>query len=1165
LANRVDNFKGMDLTSPLNRIPAGKVALAQNVRAYTEGGFTLRNGLGAPVITVDSSINSLCRMNDTTPTGPESGFCYILGTKSGKIYVDSTSVASGLSTSPVSIVPFRPNKSVKPWGYIADSSQGATIHTQYALNGDPVDFNCFGQIKVRSDGLVYKTGVQEPPLAPTVSTANSAVPFSGNLSAKTIPWTNYQGANSNFDYGEAHGSPDPTPDGTAPFIVACSNASTITITALAGSATVNGATHAPTDESASWVVPSSPGFPGQFIQTIGTGLTPTTASLVVGAFTDGAGNVVAKGVAPKYIPAVVDVGASFLTSAIIQVPYGAESFQIGINSTGDTFSNNSGTFTIAGEVTTDSLPPHLGISGSLTLDYWGDSPKSGNVGQYIWKNTGDTGGGTARSTSNAVGSTTGNSFIFDATFGSSASPSQPAGIPGLPGIGNSNVTMQWSSLSPESAVTGSSPVFPSPITTTYTSNTSYDNFNFCLYGSIYIPQAGNYIFDLTSHDDVIWGIDGATLVSVLSSTSSAGAHSSSVSNIGQTITVAKGYTLLPRCSWGFSNSGEGGAWQKVSVELSFAAAGIYGIELDYDYWYHSGRIFLLEASPTPGASTTIIPPLTQGVRTSVSYACKYRSSVTGAQSNPSPTSTPETTPVTANTVTIDYSPDPQVDKFDVYRQDVGLANYTYVATGPNTNPPTAITDSLTDTEAANNSQMTYTDYEPVPSIDLPRSGTVDVSGGVITWVSGDQFNTRWLPGTIMMIGYPTQLPYTFTSRPTSATQVAISGVPDGAGMAYNISQPILANQPLPYMFGPTDNINYVFAVGDPLRPGTIYWCSGSNLDSWPDTNQMDVTDPSEPLVNGAMSSGRGVLFSIKRAWVIEPNFYNALATVSGTSGSPWTLRATSINRGLFIPRCVAIEGGGNIFFRVDDGIHWSSAGASSTSITNDDLYPLFAHEGSTPQSVTRNGVTIYPPDDSMPQMQQFSIQNGYLYYDYQGTDGNPHTLVYDIRAKGWIIDQYASSSPILHAPNEGESQQGTLAGCVDGTLRLMESNADETVTGIVVIPAIGGIGWITAYEVTIEYASKYAVTMDFIAADVGNESYAPQPITLPSTGGKVDKFTTKLTPNKWKLLQVKFASTDYAMQIYQDGCVIETKSWGNESLYAPVPMFRPAGGRGAQP
>jgi hypothetical protein len=1552
----------------------GETASAVNVRAYTEGGIQIRTGLSLPILTVDSSVNSLVRMNDTTPDGPEDGYCLIIGTDSGSLFVfpaQPDPVAVGLSGDPMSIVPFRPNTSVQPWGYVADSSMGVTLFTKYALNDSSATFDCFGQIKVRSDGLVYKTGIKEPPLAPEVGTGNTVVVDSGPLLAKAIPWTNYAGQNPNYDYGETNGEPSPTPDGTAPFIVDCANASFITITALSGIANINGNPGAtPATLGPSTAAPTNP---GHYIQIAGSGATPATATVVTGAFTDGAGNVIPKGVAPLFVPSVVDVGAAFAGAENIQVPSGAQAFQIGINSTGDTFSDNSGQFEIAVQVTTESLPPNVGLLGPLALYYWGDSPTSGPVGSYIWKNPGDTGGGIPRSTSNAVGNTSGNSFIFDATFA--------AGEPGLPGTGTEDVPMQWYALSAESAVTGSSPVFPSPITVTYPSNTSYSNFNFVLYGKIYIPEPGQYTFVLTSHDDVIWGIEDAALISAVASGSGEGG-TVGLSNGGQTITVAQGYPLLPRQNY---TSGEGGNYAQTTVVVAFAAAGTYGIEIDYDYWFHSGRILLLEASPTPGAPPAIIPPLTQGVRTDVSYAYKYRSSLTGAQSNPSPTTTPSTTPVLANTLTPVYSPDPQVDKVDYYRQDQGLANFTYVATGPNTNPPTTISDSLTDAEAANNQQMTYTDYEPVPSIDLPQEGHCNVSGGVITTLD-TPFNQRWLPGTVILIGSPTQLAYTFISRPISDTQVVIPGVPDGTDLVWNIAEPILANQPLPYTFGPTDNINFVFAVGDTYRPGTLYWCSGSNLDSWPDTNQFDVTDPSEALVNGAMSAGRGVLFSIRRAWIIEPNFYNALATVTGTSGSTWTLRATSIARGLFIPRCVAIEGGGNIFFRVDDGIHFSRSGAASVSITDETLYPLFSHEGSTPQPVIRNGVTYWPPDDSQPERQQFSIQNGYLYYDYAyrasnfpitesqsfvpttiqsqgpgipwqdsgaatntgfgsnqvalitgfsisdgvvtfetanqslvegqsvvisglgtgtylngetltvespsatsfqaefahadvtetldfgqatpttqfayaqnvgyappagqftvfafpagnqpgvtktsgtcfgaslapwsfiagngygsgvngcplfmepaewestsvgipslpagavvqsivpaavgtsyvndgggatffdvdypsgsyrftlngsldtgapdlGTDlsvlngtsfavtvtntedsdpgeastfgcdvsfygvainytapgtpisptqlqtlaatncglnipseapvtavtvnlqtgmqygaaatllvqltlngapvGSPKglpvgpwateytledtiqgwglvgligsqvngatglgvnvsgnlpqdaqvnlndlngevfytipgigegnaTLVYDIRAMGWVLDLYKASEPTVHAPNEGQSQQGTLVGCSDGTVRMMESGSPEMVSGLVDSPAIGVAGWGSAYEATFEYMADSGATVSFIAADVGNGSYAPDPIVLEGTQGRITKFTTKLSPNKWKLLQAEVESSDPTLQFFFDGCVLQVKPFGSNGAFTPVRMFRPSGGEGGQ-
>jgi len=1549
------------------------------MRAYTEGGVQIRTGLSSPIVIVDSSVNSLVRMNDTTPAGPEDGFCLVIATDSGSLFVfpaDSSPVAIGLSGNPVSLIPFRPNTSVQPWCYVADSSMSVTLFTKYALNDSSAIFNCFGQIKVRSDGLVYKTGIKEPPLAPSIGTGNTVVVDSGPLLATSIPWTNYSGQNPNYDYGEVNGEPSPTPDGTAPFIVNVAGASTIMITSLTGVADINGNPGAtPTTLGPSTGASTNP---GHYIQVAGTGMTPATATVVTGAFTDGAGNVIPKGVAPLFVPSVVDVGAAFAGAQTIQVPSGAQDFQIGINSTGDTFSANSGEFEITVQVTTEALPPNVGILGQMTLFYWGDSPTAGGVASYLWKNPDDTGGGVPRSTSNAVGSTTGNSFIFDATF--------TAGEPGLPGTGTEDIPMQWYTLSAEDAVTGSSPVFPSPLTTTYPTQTTYSNFNFVLYGKIYIPAPGLYTFVLTNHDDCIWGIQDASLVSAAASGSGEGG-TVGLSNAGQTITVAQGYPLLPRQNY---TSGEGGNYAETTVVVSFAAAGVYGIEIDYDYWFHSGRILLLQASPTPGAPAGIIPPLTQGVRTDVSYAYKYRSSLTGAQSNPSPTTTPSTTPVLANTLTPVYSPDPQVDKVDWYRQDAGLANFTYVATGPNTNPPTTITDSLTDAAAADNQQMTFTDYEPVPSIDLPQAGHCNVSGGVITTLD-TPFNTRWLPGTIILIGYPTQLPYSFISRPISDTQVVIPGVPDGTNLVWNIAEPDLANQPLAYWFGPTDNINFVFAVGDTYRPGTLYWSEGSNLDSWPQTNQFDVTDPSEALVNGAMSAGRGVLFSIRRAWIIEPNFYNALATVTGTSGSTWTLRATSITRGLFIPRCLCIEGGGNIFFRVDDGIHFSRAGAASVSITDETLYPLFSHEGSTPETIIRNGVTYWPPDDTQPEKQRFREQNGYLYYDYAyfgaeypvvhgaafvpdssatigqgipwqspqddtntgqgsnqtaqitgfsisgdvvtidtaeqadpfipgqkvvptgmgtgtylngqtlivtsgsatafsapfthadvaqifdlgqvtpatafayaqnasyappdgqyavfafpqgpqpganvsagtcfgsslaewgyvagngygagvngcpfqapagwestgigipslppgavvesivpvsngdtylnpgggatfwnvnfpggsytfplyggleempnylvvmlGTDlsilsditfsmevtntdasppmssntfganvifygvainyslagtpisptqlqtlaatrlglaippsapvtgvkvnlqvgmqygsaatllvqltlngvpvGSPKglpvgpwatsytlndttagwgidglvgsqvngpnglgvnvsgtlpqdaqvnlndlngevfytsneevdgnaTLVYDIRAMGWVMDQYTASEPTVHAPNEGESQQGILVGCSDGTVRMMQSGSPEEVTGLVLSPGIGGAGWMSAYEATFEYKCDSGATVSFIAADVGNGSYGPLPIVLEGTNGEITKFTTKVSPNKWKLLQAQVESTDPTLQFFFDGFVLQVKPFGSNGEFAPVRMFRPSGGEGGQ-
>jgi len=268
---------------------------------------------------------------------------------------------------------------------------------------------------------------------------------------------------------------------------------------------------------------------------------------------------------------------------------------------------------------------------------------------------------------------------------------------------------------------------------------------------------------------------------------------------------------------------------------------------------------------------------------------------------------------------------------------------------------------------------------------------------------------------------------------------------------------------------------------------------------------------------------------------------------------------------LYMPRCLAVEGGGTIFFRVSDGIHASPGGAASVSITDQDLYPLFSHENadsapSVPQPITRNGVTVYPPDDSQPQGQRFSVVNGFLYYDYLDATSTPRTLVYDIKNHGWVWDVYQFPATI-HASSEGLSQQGTLVGCADGSVRQMASAGIETGTSIVMTPAIGGKEWQHLYEVTVEYVSSNPITLSFVVSDTGNGSYGSPNIILPSSGGTLTKFNTKGGANKWKLMAFQFSSTDQ-FQLNMQGTTFEVKEWGSNAEYRLVNPFGDSGGEG---
>ena len=973
-------FAGISIAGPVNRLKAGFANVAINVRTYGSGWISLRNVLSAAILTIGAAVNSIARLNDSTPAGPSSGYSIISATTTGLLFCGSTEVASGLSGNQLSLVPFRPNASVRPWLYTGDSSEAVTITAS--------SFACNGMLKVSSTGVCYKAGIKEPQVAPILGTGNSTFTRTAPLAATTLPWTTSQESGFSFGLTGAEG-------GTAPFIINVVNAASVTI-AVTGSATINGNASATPSTSG----PTTLAYPGHFTQqqTTGTVPDPTTA-IVVGAFLDADGlTIIPHAVSPYAAVNPINIGAG----GIFTVPANASSLQIGINSSSGTgtFGANSESFTVNYSVEIEGVSNVLSTLGSITAYYFNTYGNNNLTTDFIFKNPDDPGGsGPVETTSNAIGFTTGNSLIFDATI--------TAGVPSIPGIGNDNVPVTWTQLNSDSTISGSKPVFSTAL---YSGG--YRNFNVCVIGQLFVPVAGNYTFILTNKDDSIWGIEGATIVSVSGkNTNGGGVMACPLSTAGQTITVISGIPLLPSA---YNGSGEDHDNSQTTAVINFATPGIKNFEIDWHYWYHTDRILLLMASPTPGADVLLIPPLPGNVRTGVVYWGKYRSSATGAQSNPGPASTSQTMPVISNTVAESWSSDPQVDKVDYYRQDEGLANPTYVATGPNDGLGsttdgviynTAITDSLTDLAAASNPTMNYDDFEPVPSIDLPRAGTCNVSGGVIAWVSGDTFNVRWLAGTVIEIGSPTQLAYTLIARPTSTTSMTIPGVPDGTGLVWNIAQPILANQPLPYIAGPTDNVNMALGVGDPWRLGTLYGSKGNNLDSW--NYDQDVTDPSEPLVNVALSGGRGVLFSIKRAWIVVTNTSGVTASVTGTLGSLFTLQTTSITRGLFIPRCLAVEGGGRIIFRVDDGVHLSPAGLGSKSITDLTLYPLFKHEGSTPAPVTRNGITVYPPDDSQPERQSIKIVNGFAYYDFLGTDGNEYTLVYDLEAGAWTLDQYA--------------------------------------------------------------------------------------------------------------------------------------------------------------
>ncbi len=404
------------------------------------------------------------------------------------------------------------------------------------------------------------------------------------------------------------------------------------------------------------------------------------------------------------------------------------------------------------------------------------------------------------------------------------------------------------------------------------------------------------------------------------------------------------------------------------------------------------------------------------------YCYRARSTVTGAKSNPSPAMR---SGVIARRQGIQavgtQHPDPQVDVLDWYRWGGSLPGWKFVQSTDNSNPPMLV-DYLPDSAIAANPSLETDNFQPWPTLDLPRTGTCDVSGTAVTRVSGDTFNTSWAPGTVIQID---GIPYLLYAQPASTSLLEIvqnAGTLSGA--TFIIQEPVLLGTPLPFVWG--DSQGFWFGCGDQYNPSNLFWTKGNQPEVTSDRNRLEVTPPSEPLQNGFVRDGRPYVFSTEQLYAINPS----------DGVSQFVASRTSCGRGLWSPWAMA--DGPAVAFLSKDGIYLT-VGGESRSITDADLYPLFPHDGMNGVSV--NGVA--PPDMENREMLRLAWADDYLYFDYADADGDPHTLVFDSNRNAWFEDVYASAVGVrFHGSETGPEVRVTIAGGDNGVLAQMRGDTD---------------------------------------------------------------------------------------------------------------------------
>ncbi len=415
------------------------------------------------------------------------------------------------------------------------------------------------------------------------------------------------------------------------------------------------------------------------------------------------------------------------------------------------------------------------------------------------------------------------------------------------------------------------------------------------------------------------------------------------------------------------------------------------------------------------------------------YAYRYRSSITGTKSNFSP---PIRSGVLPNRDAVVLTPSPstdlQIDKIDYIRYGGALQEWQIIGTSDNNANP--FTDTLPDSSLLGKKAVNLTDdFQPFPTIDLPRQGTCDVKGTTIKRLNGDQFNTSWSRNSEIYINGVRHTLY------TSPTDIDTLELNENGGTQTNVTfylpEPTIIGQPLPSIWGPFGGPIFgdvIFACGDKYQPGVMFYTSPGDPDSTRDIFQLEICSGSEKLLNGCLFRNRCYIASNAMWYEVIPRFGYGYSIVDNLGA--FIAQDTANRKGLITKDCLAV--GDLIYFASQDGIY-AYDGGQEVSITGD-LYPLFPHDGQPGQAITLNDfgstISILPPDFTKLDKWQLEYYDQLVHFTYEDTGGTLRTLVYSTITKGWNSED--TFSPEMRTVY-GVKREGThqlLYGGKDGNL-----------------------------------------------------------------------------------------------------------------------------------
>jgi hypothetical protein len=368
--------------------------------------------------------------------------------------------------------------------------------------------------------------------------------------------------------------------------------------------------------------------------------------------------------------------------------------------------------------------------------------------------------------------------------------------------------------------------------------------------------------------------------------------------------------------------------------------------LGFDWWYFFG---------------TYGPTIQPNSPTGMVYLAAYRDSTTGAHSVPSPQNRQALFPLREGVIVSPQTTSQlAVDSIDIYRQGATVTSPLYIGTTINSFLPAFFVDSLPDTYVLETSQSPDLNaIQPWPLLQAPWSGTCKVTGVSVELLTGSLFQPTLLSATAIVINGTTYLTY---GQPVSLSMLQLQE--DGGNFAsvpYLIPSPTLAAQPLPYAFGALEGpfAPVIFGLGDPINCGLLYFCNFSDADSCSDANTLELSGPSGALISGTIWNG--MCFCGNRDTIFNLRF-SYLTTIGASNNTSFQWYKIPSPSGMW-SRWTCCTGPDGVYFLGRDGVYKLTE-QGAVNITDEQLYPLFPHDGQVALGAEIDGISVLPVDMS---------------------------------------------------------------------------------------------------------------------------------------------------------------------------------------------------------